>query len=283
MSYFINNLEDSEPILQGDVFKIGEMCRDVFSEDEDFVMVITADCDIANNKMGHSFTLLPIVTAEKFLENYWLPDQFKNELEKLVKNNVEKINSLSEFKKEGYTPLTAERLREWLKDNSLAKMYEALGKRPSKDITLDSEKLEILKNEPKLRNFLKLRIDVEKKSDDKARKELSNAVRNSREEFLFIPDLSCTDEMGMVLKLRDVRAINKNKVFQSKFDAKLSKNGLENGILRVGRFSDYLRYSITQKFAMLFSRIGMPDSFENDEKESLDLLSTTILDKHNGK
>ncbi|MCG6272967.1 hypothetical protein K6U70_12610, partial [Vibrio vulnificus] len=171
----------------------------------------------------------------------------------------------------------------WLKDNSLAKMYEALGKRPSKDITLDSEKLEILKNEPKLRNFLKLRIDVEKKSDDKARKELSNAVRNSREEFLFIPDLSCTDEMGMVLKLRDVRAINKNKVFQSKFDAKLSKNGLENGILRVGRFSDYLRYSITQKFAMLFSRIGMPDSFENDEKESLDLLSTTILDKHNGK
>ncbi len=71
-----------------------------------------------------------------------------------------------------------------------------------------------------------------------------------------------------IIKLRMIRPMHKSYVFTNEVDARQSKYSSSTNLVRIGRCSDYLRYSISQNFASLFSRIGMPSNFEEDINES---------------
>ena len=45
----------------------------------------------------------------------------------------------------------------------------------------------------------------------------------------------------------------------------------EMGGLRIGRFAPVIKYAISQQFGMLYARIGLPSSYENNQKLSVEL------------
>lgn len=281
MKYFISKENNSDSIRQGDIFSIGNKCHSNFMEEEEFAMVITADCDIAQNKMGKYFTLLPIISIERYLETRWLPRVFESELKSIVKANVEKFNLAKKADGYEFDPIDSKGMQNWLGIESLDSIFNSMNIKVDRNVISDSEKVKVLRGEPSFSSFYNLRMSLQKRKKDKVDFEVKQVAKQLREEYFFIPEIPILSGMGAIIKLRDVRSLNNELVYSSEFDAKISVNSKEEGITRIGEFSDFLRFSIAQKFAMLFSRIGMPEYFESDVDESLGLLSKDLSEVHN--
>lgn len=79
-------------------------------------------------------------------------------------------------------------------------------------------------------------------------------------DYILIPELPNTEGYGFVVRLRSIFSVDSSDLFKSEVDARI--NGRSDAFHRIGRFSDRIRFSITQKVAFLFSRIGMTEGFE---------------------
>ncbi|WP_318499532.1 hypothetical protein [Photobacterium leiognathi] len=277
MDYFIPNIDDDKPIRQGDVFKIGSNCADFFMEEEMYAVVITADCDIAQNKMGDYYTLLPIITLDCFLVTRWLPKVLSSELTSLLKNHTEILNKSIAVDK--YKELTIDSLKEWLDFESLDNIYIKITNKSNKKAQLDDEKIKLLRSEANTENFIKLRKEMQSKDDNKIINEINKSIGSGLSgDYYFLPEITSIGGMGSIIKLRDIRAMHKSKVYESTLSARLSQHSSDEGIIRIGQFSDYLKYSISQSFALLFSRIGMPEFYEKEVSDSLECFSKSLLE-----
>lgn len=278
MEYFKKVLDEDSAIRQGDIFQIGSECSDNFMEEETLAMVITADCDIAQNKMGEYYTLLPIISVEHYIETRVIPRIFKTDLKSKLKLNIDKLNI--SIKNSEFDLLTEESILKWLEFDTLEKIYNSLELKIDKKILDDSKQISILLDEPSLESFTRLRVKEQNKNIEKVRKEISDFIcKNLGEQFMFIPEIPCISGLGCIIKMRDVRSLHRKNVYKSDFEVKMSKLSKDKGIIRIGKFSDYLRYSISQKFGLLFSRIGMPEKFESDVSESLSLMTKNMLEQ----
>ncbi|MBB1478506.1 hypothetical protein H5186_03380 [Pseudoalteromonas sp. SG41-2] len=282
MSYFLKEINDDyKGILQGDVFKVGSSCGDIFGPLEDFAVVITADCDIVNKKMGDYFTILPMISTESYLKEIWLKKIISDEKKSYIHKIVEHMNKAPNFKALECNDMSVCELEDWMSSETIELILAQLnieistGKNGIKD-TIDKYNETLKVN--CIRTFVLYRKYLGK-PNSKIDKEIKEAIqKNMRAEFQFIPDLGLSSETGMILKLRDIRAIHKNRVFIDGMELKTAQIDPNTCIERVGRFSDYLRYSITQNFASLFSRIGMPKTFEDDMDASLSLITESIVE-----
>ncbi|NSY33774.1 hypothetical protein DS891_09260 [Pseudoalteromonas sp. JC28] len=282
MSYFLEEINDEyKGILQGDVFKVGSNCGDIFGPIEKFVVVITADCDIVNKKMGDYFTVLPMISTESYLEEVWLKKIISDEQKSYMQKLAEHINKEPEFKKLKCNDMSVGELEDWLSKEVIESILKSL------NITISTEKSGIKETIDKYNETLKVNcirtfVDYRKflgKSVAKIDKEIKEAIqKNMRAEFQFIPDLGLSTETGVIVKLRDIRAIHKDRVFIDSMELKVAQIDPNTCIERIGRFSDYLRYSITQNFSSLFSRIGMPKTFEDDMDASISLITESIVE-----
>lgn len=278
--YFNTNLDD-EPILQGDVFRVGESCNGLFSSDEKYAVVITADCDIVNNKMGGNYTFLPIVSAKSYVEKYWMVDVFKKENQIVIKECCDKINNEKLPEKFECLDITPIQMMEWLKYKELTDIFETSGidiNHPKIRSLIDRSN--ILKLETNIENYSKLRA-YQKRTEKSIKSEIRASLEKPRQDYYYIPEVERKDSIGKIIKLRDIRAVSKEFVFAKEFDLRISTADPTESLVRVGRFSDYLRYSITQRFASVFTKIGMPPSFESEVHESLTLITEHILESFN--
>ncbi|MUT54297.1 hypothetical protein EG336_00490 [Vibrio parahaemolyticus] len=278
--HYIEKKDLKDDILQGDIFKIGKNCRDSFNDDENYAVVITADCDIAQNKMGNYYTLLPIISIEGYIERYWLPKFYKIESKSIYEKHLNNLNKSTYVQSGEYSSLNIESLDTWLESNNLEEIYQALTvKWDTKRYSPDMKCIELLRKPYSLSNYYELRSKIRQRADDKIEKELIEAAtKNAGGEFYHIPEVPFLEGLGCIIKLRDIRSIHKDKVYSGEFEARLSEDSIDNIVYRVGQFPDYLRYSITQRFSNLFSRIGMPDYFEEAESNSLQIFAQTMVD-----
>jgi len=282
MSYFYERDLGHDGVLQGDVFKVGALCDDIFLENEKWAVVITADCDIEKKKMGNTFTVLPIILAEDYLRDIWLVEVFNREKEELIEKAVEIINNSGISSIKGCNSITNESMDTWLNEEPIESIFKLLElDMEDKKIIEVSEKLSIVLDDVTMTNFFSLRKH-QKRTEKKIKKEIMEAIKKCRDEFYFIPDIPCSESIGLMIKLRSIRAIHESRVVINELGARLYQDDQRKTLIRVGRFSDYLRYSISQNFALLFSRIGMPSQFESDNNVSIELISNSIWGKHNG-
>lgn len=73
----------SDDVQQGDIFQIVHSLDDLSrEEDSKWCLILTADCDIAQNKLDSCFTVLSIVTASQWLEAIWADEKVDQALEK---------------------------------------------------------------------------------------------------------------------------------------------------------------------------------------------------------
>ncbi len=75
MEYFTKDTTSYEGLLQGDLFRVNHRNESPFLIHEEYALLITADCDMANASKNVSYlTFLPIISTTNYLESIWIPE-----------------------------------------------------------------------------------------------------------------------------------------------------------------------------------------------------------------
>jgi len=281
MQYFYKKFTNYNGILQGDVFRVNNRSDSPFQIDEQFAILITADCDLANRTKNVNYlTFLPIISSTCYFEKIWIPTYFDKIRIEVAKSLHKIINKLEVHKKHECNELKESDLREWLKKKSYIDILSDLSITDrTQHIEIDIKLDEISRGEETIDNFIKIK-EIKGSKFKTITNDLREAIKKPKEEFFVLPMIdSLFDECG-VLKLRMIRPVHRNNVYTQEIDARLSNHSDSTSLVRIGRLSDYLRYSISQSFASLFSRIGMPENYESDREESINLLIEKIEGKY---
>ena len=275
------DIPDGDDIAQGDVIKIEEFDVEGHLRPEvDYGIVITADCDIAQKKMGDHYTYVRVISAIRYLEEYWSVVSLKEKKKKIHGEAAQKIRKLYMELNPEATLLSERDLDDWLSESTVESIVgnlDAQGK--------DKRQLEELLEKIKTINtglsvgrclgaFVELKgMDGAKKEN--IEKEVAIALEKKLpEQYVFLPSLANEEHIGAVVLLRDVRSMRQDLLSPNYAEYKLID--APRKAVRIARLIDNIKYSITQKFGYLFSRIGHPVIFEKQQKTTVELLCSDI-------
>lgn len=229
--------------------------------------IVTADCDIVQDKTGARLSYLDIVTARHYLEHIWAAEALRKLRARTLRATAELITSAARSLDERLTPISAEDLLTWLGDATREEIMEAL-QLPEKKRQKHRDSLEVLELIFDLRGSPQTALqrlqrvwDIQGTSAKEMRARLEQALDyNKATDFHIIPEIPELDPLGYVVLLREVSSIRQDDLYASALDLQISGNA--EGFYIAGSSTDNLRYAISQKMAFLFSRIGMSMEYE---------------------
>lgn len=266
MTGFFTQIEDTEELRQGDIIR---KLNPKTGEAEKLGILITADCDIAQKKAGERYTWLEILPMVAYIEGPWAQDQLRKLSEKRSKAICEHLNSQIRKRQPGLSALTHESLVQWLRSRTAAEILaSATGEAP----TVDGKPLRDLQGfaltvsaDETQSAFSRLKaawtfFGVEEKNQQET---VRNAFKDGGgfQDYFVLPELPRQAGLGFVVMLRSMWTIMASELYLTEQDARIHDR--PDGFHRLGRLNDGIRFSITQKLAFLFSRIGMPKAFES--------------------
>lgn len=282
---FVQQLKEEAPLRQGDI-----ICREYRENSTEpyrteLGVIITADCDIAQDKMGPFFSYVSIISLEKYLTDVWAFEEVQRLRTRHSQAAITAIALADRRRDPEVNTLEQHDLVDWLQSSGATAIIEAvcLSEREQKNALVSLRIVEIIeKTKDTDCDLLQTLLEcwtVQGKSEKEQRSLLAAAAeqRQMRMEYLLLPALPSVDGLGFVILLRDVRSISIGEMYRSRLDFRLRSAGV--GMFRLGRFSDALRYLVSQRLAFLFSRIGMPRSFEIECESAADLVMESLLHK----
>ena len=266
MTGFFTQIEDTDDIRQGDII---HKLNPRTGETETLGIVITADCDIAQRKAGERYTWLEILPMAAYLEGPWALEQLRKLSEKRSKGICEQLNGQIRKLKPEIEALTHESLVQWLRSKTAVDVLtSATGIAPSADDKLlrDLQGFALTVSVDKTQSaFRRLKeawtlfgVD-EKKQQESVRTAFKDS--GGFQDYFVLPELPRQSGLGFVVMLRSMWTIMASDLYFTEQDARIHDR--PDAYHRVGRLNDGIRFSITQKLAFLFSRIGMPTTFES--------------------
>lgn len=266
MQGFFTQIEDTEEVRQGDIIR---QLNPKNGLTERLGIVITADCDIAQKKNGERYTWLEIVPMATYVEGPWAQEQLRKLSEKRSKGVLEYLNGQIRKRDPSLTALTHEALVLWLRSKSAEEILASTtGKSPGAGdkqlrdlqafaLTVNSDETQSAFS--RLKGAWTLYGTDEKSQQDNVR----NAFKDSGgfQDYFVLPELPRETGLGFVVMLRSMWSLMANELYLTEQDARI--NDRPDAFHRLGRLNDGIRFSITQKLAFLFTRIGMPTTFES--------------------
>lgn len=266
MQGFFKQIDDTEEVRQGDIIR---QLNPKNGLTERLGIVITADCDIAQKKNGERYTWLEIVPMAAYVEGPWAQEQLRKLSEKRSKGVLDYLNAQIRKRDPSLTALTHEALVLWLRSKSAEEILASTtGKSPAAGdkqlsdlqafaLTVSSDENESAFS--RLKGAWTLYGTDEKSQQESVR----NAFKDSGgfQDYFVLPELPRETGLGFVVMLRSMWSLMANDLYLTEQDARI--NDRPDAFHRLGRLNDGIRFSITQKLAFLFSRIGMPTTFES--------------------
>lgn len=265
MTGFFTRIEDTEEVRQGDIIRKLDLNT---GEAEKLGIVITADCDIAQKKAGERYTWLEIVPMAAYIEGPWAQEQLRKLSEKRSKAICEYINGQIKKRQPDLSALTHESLVQWLRSKTAEEILMSVtGEMPAANAKplreLQGFALTVAIDETqsafsRLKAAWTLFGTEEKNQQDNVR----NAFKDGGgfQDYFVLPELPRQTGLGFVVILRSMSSIMAPNLYLTEQDARIHDR--PDAFHRLGRLNDGIRFSITQKLAFLFSRIGMPKTFE---------------------
>jgi hypothetical protein len=279
-SAFFQSVSDIAPIRQGDVIQL-----DARGDDADpfWGVIVTADCDIAQEKMGEFYTYLRIATAREYVERIWASEELAKASADYGAKSVQMIQDIDRKRDTRVHAMQVSDLINWIREDGAelvadvvqivnpTQRKKAVGLFKALALT-DEREAEF---ETPLARLTTCWSHAGKSPKDQ-KSQIENALnhRKMRGDFMFIPTLPNEKRIGFVVLMRDIRSILKSDLYLSRLSLKIAKG--EPGFYRIGRFSDFIRYAIAQKMAFLFSRIGMTEVFESEADEAISLVIDSL-------
>lgn len=230
--------------------------------------IVTADCDIVQDKSNARLSYLDVVTVHDYLEHVWAAEVLRKLQPRALKASAELVTSAARALDEQFDAISSDGLLTWLRDATREEIVEAL-KIPAKKQKQLREALEIVELIFDLRGEYTTELQrlqrvwaIQGTGAKEVRARLEQALDyNKATDFHIIPEIPKSEPLGYVVLLREVSSIDHDDLHESALELQISGN--KDGFYVVGTSTDNLRYAISQKMAFLFSRIGMSDEYES--------------------
>lgn len=278
MSKFWVEADEDSPLRQGDIIRTMGVASDT-----QWGVIINADCDIAQRKNREIINFLKIISAEAYTEQYWAPLEIEKMIAKRASTLLDFTNAQLKKSHPSLSALSSASLVTWISEIGYKEVLKRVGADPSnlqRKMRGQFASLEILmghkKGEPSTATiFEALRNEGKTTNEIQNRLKGEFDVNRGFPDYFFVPELPSQRSAGFVVTLREILAIESSSVFRSPIEARISN--LDPAFARVGRFTDRIRYSIAQKLAFLFSRIGLAPDLELDRTTAAEIASERIV------
>lgn len=268
----------SEPIRQGDIL---ELRTKLFQQTNAFGFVLTADCDLFQNKSDNFISYLPILTARDYLENFWARREINAKINELcLRINAIYIAS-SSAQNESSQPLSEDTLLDMASRLSVKEFIERLRIteiKNSKEIEPVVHALKILRcyrSSSPIRILLSAQESLNV-SEKALRGNLKSALRQLRNDTASLLTLPGHSERNYVVLLRYVSALPADLIFHSVAGARQEAGARMHGV-RIGRAQERYKISIVQQFSSVFSRIGLPEGYHDSRRSSADDIAEAVF------
>ncbi|WP_316897865.1 hypothetical protein [Pseudodesulfovibrio indicus] len=262
-----NNVDPMLPVRQGDLL----VCRDSSSlQDVEYFLVITADCDINNNKFGRQLACLRVVQLKEYYQSIWAERLLKKAIENADRRILDQVNKWYSLAQGSDASISKEALLHWLDTTSHEDIAKALNidanNREKFYSTLERyhNAILILDNcsECALNVYVEfVSIFDAKRLDDVRSATVKKMDSNLPADVFLLPSLSTISDSPAVILLRELIGIPFEKICYRARDA-VGKNNY----IRALRLNPVFKYAVSQAFGHLYSRIGLPEEFENQNK-----------------
>jgi hypothetical protein len=275
MTGFFTKIEETEEIRQGDIIRKLNSKTGVV---EKLGVIITADCDIAQRKASERYTWLEIMPMSAYIEGPWAREQLRKLSEKRSRALCDYLNGQIRKQHTGLLDLTHDSLVEWLQSKSAEDILASVvGQAPSSDnkqlCELKGLELTVCDDEKKS-NLTRLKeawtfFNI---NESKQQEFVRSALKDGGgfQDYFVLPELPQQAGIGFVVMLRSMGTIMATELYFSEQNARIYDR--PDAFHRLGRLNDSIRFSITQKLAFLFSRIGMPTTFESACETAAELM-----------
>jgi hypothetical protein len=274
---WINHGAD-EPVQQGDLLLSRDSKTGYI---EELCTVITADCDIAHQKFGKQLACLPVASLRDYLRTDWaerkLHRSFDTETEK-IRAQLDKWNAQRDA---NAGPLSSEVIINWVKrcepdqicqelkipEPAAAKVRTTLARFRSAVLTLVPDG-----SADNLARLVRFRAAASGQPRDECRKEILRQAQSDSlpDDVFLLPALPQLPDVGpAVVFLRELIGIPFGNICFRSYDA-ISKNHF----LRIGRLNPIIKYAVSQAFGIVYTRIGLPETYENRRRAAIEQISS---------
>ncbi|WGR69816.1 MULTISPECIES: hypothetical protein [unclassified Bradyrhizobium] len=125
MEFDCSLAQDDAPLRQGDVFVWVD--RAYQRPWRTFGVVITADCDLAQNKTKGLLSYLPALTFEDYVWSFWRPERFVPLLDRLRIKAVDRLNKTILRFNPSRKPISEEAGLAWIKRTAPGQLAQEIG------------------------------------------------------------------------------------------------------------------------------------------------------------
>lgn len=246
------------PLRQGDVI---EAVSDQASQWTRHLLVITADCDLANQKNAGRITCIPLLSAEDYLLSLLLPEH----REKAVQRLATEFND--ELRRHELGRISPSRVVEWVLEADTDDIIDALElsqedsaplRRACDGIRLASRQADSL--QAAIKDLIAAQLlHVNPKSEanllSAMRDVLASRFKQPPGDSLFLKQIAPGYDTGYFAYLRHIEQVWEPEVA-------LSSTRIPLAYRRIGALSDRFTHAVVQRFAMVFMPIGLPTDYE---------------------
>jgi hypothetical protein len=251
------------PIRQGDVVISRDATKNILLA---IYIILTADCDFARNKFGSAVAALRVISFREYLLGIWSERQ----LTKILADEQEKI--VGQFgriaRESGKSAPSADAVLGWIERESPETIAASFGldekeaRKFARAIVAFSSVRKasmVVESEPTFDALCRASVARGDGSSESMRARLWGKAKAEThpDDIFYLNSLPQIDGSGYVALLRDVVAIPVEKVVVS-----AEKATDDKFFLRVGRLQPTFKYALSQGFAGLYSRIGLPAAYE---------------------
>ncbi|HHK8202616.1 TPA: hypothetical protein ACQVHI_004890 [Serratia marcescens] len=279
LGYCIDSYDNSD-ILQGDVFK------GINSDSEEEVFtIISADCDIANNKLGRSgLACLSILSLDDYFFKEYCELRHKKAIDSEFDKVINSINGHWLSLSDAHKKIDSENIKSWVKEEDVEVIISTLKIERKEIATKIKNSCEIIKkysthkDSEGCKSIDLLTIVNGKNHGDLSeinkiiKRYMGELSKSPPQDLFFIPSIPTLENIGYVVKLRSLFFVSTAHCFSSTTKAKESPISY----IRIGRLTPTFKHALSQQFGTLFSRIGFPTYYEHDVKDSFEI----FLDKY---
>lgn len=265
---------DDRPIRQGDVFEWLENTKDPWRR---LGVVVTADCDIAQEKHRGVISYVPVLSVADYLMLAYLPKRVERGTRALVPELAALLRRIQAQNLPAFPdPLSDAAAEAWVLRSAPKEIAAELGlagKDAEKFFELANLRRDLAtaveeSNFDKLADVL-IRIRARSTSADKAREafwtEVDAYFKDLPGDAFFIGSVSDEQRAGYVAYLRMVREIR-----QPEIAIRFSETRGETvRARRVARLTPPYVYRLTQQLGDVFAAIGLPTEYEKRRGECI--------------
>lgn len=263
-------LQPREPVRQGDILTSVAAAADPWHR---HLVILTADCDLANSKHAGALTCVPVITLEQYVMLFRF-ERMRSSLANRMCDAARRIYAKTADSRE----INPARFRDWVLEDdafTISKTLGLEGKEAQAFTGLCSAAANLMRAEPEdLRQVIEVlasakvalgdATDLERASSSIAA-DLSGLVKDMPGDALFLNELSPAHSNGYVAYLRRVIEIYDREVART-----VSQIASEARYVRIGRLRSPYVYALSQQFASVFSAIGLPPEYEHARERTRD-------------